>query len=100
MSRREFYLPPNVREIRHHQREREEVQRMARPPKHPPHLARVRDDGKGALALVMALSEPTERDGGARFTALTLKAGTTMDEAMALARAINEKLAAVEVIRL
>lgn len=103
----QWYSEPKVRAIRQHQvaaedrkaEEREKPSKKPKPPKRPLHHAVIRDDGKGALSLLMGLSEQPAPDGLTRFACLTLNAGTTKEEAMALARAINERLASVEVIR-
>lgn len=71
---------------------------MAKSPKHPIDKAHIRNDGQGALSLLIGLSKLKEPGGTQSFVALTLKAGTTMDEAAELARSINERLVRVSLL--
>lgn len=71
---------------------------MGKGPKHPIDKAYIRDDGDGRLSLLIGVSHLKEPGGTQSFAALTLKAGTTFDEASELARAINAKLATVSLL--
>jgi len=64
----------------------------SRKPKHPLDRAYIRDNGAGRLSLLIGTTEPPQL-----FADLTLRAGTTLEEAKTLANAINEKLAYVAV---
>ena len=64
----------------------------SRKPKYPLDKAYIRDDGAGRLSLLIGTSDPQQL-----CADLTLKAGTTFDEAKALAQAINANLAHVAV---
>lgn len=72
---------------------------MARKPKHPIDRAYVSDDGS-TMAVVIGLSEGPGPDGLTRFAKLILKSGTTQEEAMGLAKTINERLVSVALVRL
>lgn len=60
----------------------------------------IRDDGKGAFHVIMAIPASVRPDGTTQFACLTMKAGTTKDEAMTLAQAINDKLADVSIFQM
>ncbi|MBY0567446.1 MAG: hypothetical protein K2P70_09050 [Hyphomonadaceae bacterium] len=67
-------------------------------PKHPIDKAYIRNDGNGALSLLIGLSHLKEPGSTQSFVALGMRAGTSMDEAAELARAINDRLVSVSLL--